>query len=99
MKKIIFKKTFDLLRRSKVRTPKLFRSTPEKEEAKIKEYLNKGTRMKKLLSWFKEKKSWWSIWIIVLIFTLAATMFTKCNITIQFEYKVPPVVKTIIGNK
>lgn len=87
--------TFKLLR--KIKVPELFRSTPEKEEAKIKEYTDGDPPMKNILNWFKEKKSWWSLWL--LLFIIVTALSTCSELKITYEYKTPPVVKKLLGNK
>ena len=88
---------FEPFKGATVKTPKLFRSTKEKEEAKIKEWLNKRTQMKKLIGWFKEKKSWLSLWVLLFIVTTALATCSELKIT--YEYKTPQVVKQFISNK
>ena len=88
---------FEPFKGAVVKTTKIFRSTKEKDEAKIKEWLNKRTQMKKLIGWFKEKKSWLSLWLLLFIVTTALATCSELKIT--YEYKTPPVVKQFLSNK
>jgi len=88
---------FKLLKGTEVKKPKIFRSSKEKEEAKIKKILDGEPKMKKLFYWFKEKKSWLSLWILLFLITTALATCSELKIT--YEYKTPQVVKQLLGNK
>lgn len=92
--------SFKLLRKTRLRKSKLFRSTPEREEAKIKEALNGEPPMEKFRDWLKEHKLW-PVWI--LIFYLAI-VFTNCsdiefNLQIKYKYDNPEMLKWKSSNK
>jgi len=55
-----------------------------------------GTPMN-LKSWFKEYKPSVALW--VLVFMLATALATCSELKVTYEYKTPPVVKKLLGNK
>lgn len=98
MSKKTAKKSFDLLRRLMRVPSKTFRCDPEKEEKKAKELLGGGPPMKKILDWFKENKSWMSIWILILIIIGMLSTCSELSVKIEYHYKISPVVQKYLDN-
>ncbi len=42
----------------------------------------------KVVDWFKEKRIWWSLWILILITLLASVFFLKIDIDVDAEVKI-----------
>jgi len=95
------KNPFRFFKESKVKNKKLFQ--PEKQDPKIIDKIkNKdgdNQMFEKCKNWFKERRPWWSVWLLVLILMGAGMIFGKCEVTVKFNYDVPPVVKNLLSNK